>query len=150
MRGRRAWCVALLFPLAACAPKKAPPPVMERAGPVIRGEVLGGNTRALSLPCRGEATEVVLHMASPRWPAETTDGLREGEVMVRFRVAADGGFVEPQAVKATHPAFVRPALQAMEKSRFQVHEGVRDCVVGKEFALPIRFVLEYLEPGTTP
>ena len=61
------------------------------------------------------------------YPAALRNAGRGGSVIVRFIVGVDGRTYEARALTATHPAFIEPALRALEHLRFQ--PGEKDGVV---------------------
>lgn len=76
--------------------------------------------------------------APPLYPAELRSKKLEGVVTVIFVVDASGKVTNPRVAKSTHPAFERPALDAVKQWRFEpgVKAGQR---VGSKMRVEIRF-----------
>lgn len=76
--------------------------------------------------------------ASPLYPAEMRGKKLEGVVTVIFVVDESGKVINPRVAKSTHPAFERPALDAVKQWKFEpaVKAGQR---VGCKTRVTIRF-----------
>jgi len=59
-----------------------------------------------------------IFQASPQYPVELRRQKIEGTVNVVFYVDKDGKVTNPQVENSTHPAFERPALEAVRQWRF--------------------------------
>ncbi|MBI1851247.1 MAG: energy transducer TonB [Planctomycetes bacterium] len=76
--------------------------------------------------------------AAPLYPAEMRGKKVEGSVIVIFVVDSDGKVTSPRVEKSSHPAFEKPAVDAVKQWKFEpaVKAGQRvDCKV----RVPIRF-----------
>lgn len=80
----------------------------------------------------------VVFQAAPLYPRELRGKRMEGVVTVVFVVSAAGKVVSPGVVKSTHPAFEKPALEAVRQWKFDpaIKGGQR---VGCRMRCPIRF-----------
>lgn len=76
--------------------------------------------------------------AAPLYPAELRSKKLEGVVTVIFVVDASGKVTNPRVEKSSHPAFERPALDAVKQWKFEpgIQAGQR---VGCKMRVPIRF-----------
>lgn len=81
------------------------------------------------------------YQAQPSWPAELRGRRIEAVVTVLFVVDASGKVQEPRVEKSTHPAFEKPALDAVRQWKFEpaVKGGRR---VACKVRVPIRFPRE--------
>jgi protein TonB len=79
-----------------------------------------------------------LFQAAPLYPAEMRNKRIEGVVTVIFVVDASGKVIQPRVEKSSHPAFERPALDAVKQWKFEpgLKGGQR---VGCKMRVPIRF-----------
>jgi protein TonB len=80
----------------------------------------------------------VVFQSMPLFPASMRGKKIEGVVTVRFVVDAAGGVTDPAVERSTHPAFERPALDAVRQWKFEpaVKGGQR---VPCKMKIPIRF-----------
>lgn len=76
--------------------------------------------------------------SAPMYPAELRDKKVEGSVIVIFVVDASGKVLDPRVEKSDHPAFDKPALDAVRQWKFEpaVKGGKR---VPCKMRLPMRF-----------
>lgn len=76
--------------------------------------------------------------SAPPYPAELREKKLEGVVTIIFVVDSTGKVVEPRVEKSTHPAFDKPALEAVKHWKFEpaVRAGQR---VACRMRVPIRF-----------
>ncbi len=79
-----------------------------------------------------------IFQATPLYPAELRSKKLEGAVTVIFVVDASGKVTNPRVEKSTHPAFDRPALDAVKQWKFEpgLKSGQR---VGCKMRVGIRF-----------
>lgn len=79
-----------------------------------------------------------IFQAAPLYPSELRAKKLEGVVTLIFVVDASGKVSNPRVEKSTHPAFDRPALDALRRWKFEpaVKGGQR---VGCKMRVPIRF-----------
>ncbi len=79
-----------------------------------------------------------IFQASPLYPSELRGKKLEGVVTLIFVVDASGRVTNPKVEKSTHPAFEKPALEALKQWKFEaaVKGGQR---VGCKMRVPIRF-----------
>jgi protein TonB len=79
-----------------------------------------------------------IFQATPPYPAELRGKKIEGVVSVVFVVDATGKVLDPKVEKSTHPAFNKPALDAVRKWKFEpgIKAGQR---VPRRVRVPIRF-----------
>jgi protein TonB len=79
-----------------------------------------------------------VYQASPLYPGEMRGKKVEGVVTLLFVVDASGKVTNPRVEKSTHPAFEKPALDAVKQWKFEaaVKGGQR---VGCKMRLPMRF-----------
>ena len=79
-----------------------------------------------------------IFQSSPLYPSEMRGKKVEGVVTVIFVVDASGKVTAPRVEKSTHPAFEKPALDAVKQWKFEpaVKGGQR---VGCKMRVPIRF-----------
>ncbi len=79
-----------------------------------------------------------VYQASPLYPGEMRGKKVEGCVTLLFVVDASGKVSNPRVEKSTHPAFEKPALDAVKQWKFEpaVKGGQR---VGCKMRLPMRF-----------
>ncbi len=66
-----------------------------------------------------DQTPRVVYQPSPEYPADMKRKKMQGTVHILFLVDAAGSVQNPIVQKSTHPAFERPALQAVRKWRFE-------------------------------
>lgn len=66
-----------------------------------------------------DQTPRVVYQPSPEYPADMKRKKMQGTVHILFLVDAGGSVQNPTVQKSTHPAFERPALQAVRKWRFE-------------------------------
>jgi protein TonB len=80
----------------------------------------------------------VIFQVQPPYPPEMRGKKVEGTVTVIFVVDATGKVTSPKVVKSSHPAFERPALDAVRQWKFEpgLRAGQR---VGSRMRIPIRF-----------
>lgn len=111
------------------------------------GGRIGGTARAGSLDEKLEGAFSMAEIdqkpratfqAAPSYPAEMRGKKVEGVVTVIFVVDASGKVANPRVEKSSHPAFDRPALEAVRQWRFEagLKGGER---VGCRMRVPIRF-----------
>ncbi len=76
--------------------------------------------------------------SAPGYPSELRSSKIEGVVAVIFIVDASGRVTNPRVEKSSHPAFERPALDAVKQWKFEpaIKGGER---VGCRMRVPIRF-----------
>jgi protein TonB len=76
--------------------------------------------------------------SAPPYPAELRDKKLEGVVTIIFLVDSSGRVAEPRVEKSTHPAFDKPALEAVRHWKFEpaIRAGQR---VACKMRVPIRF-----------
>lgn len=79
-----------------------------------------------------------IFQTAPAYPADVRDKKLEGSVTVIFVVDATGKAVDPRVERSNHPAFDKPALDAVRQWRFEpaVKAGQR---VACKMRVPIRF-----------
>lgn len=79
-----------------------------------------------------------VYQAAPLYPSEMRGKKTEGCVTLLFVVDASGKVTNPRVEKSTHPAFEKPALEAVKQWKFEpaVKGGQR---VGCKMRLPMRF-----------
>jgi protein TonB len=79
-----------------------------------------------------------IFQGAPLYPADMRNKKVEGVVTVIFVVDAAGRVTNPRVEKSTHPAFERPALDAVKQWKFEpgLKGGQR---VGCKMRVPIRF-----------
>ena len=79
-----------------------------------------------------------IFQATPQYPVELRKQKVEGTVNVVFYVDKDGKVTNPQVENSTHPAFERPALEAVRQWRFDpgTRKGEK---VGFKMRVPISF-----------
>jgi protein TonB len=79
-----------------------------------------------------------IFQSAPLYPADMRNKKVEGIVTVIFVVDAAGKVTSPRVEKSTHPAFERPALDAVKQWKFEpgLKGGQR---VGCKMRVPIRF-----------
>lgn len=79
-----------------------------------------------------------IFQAPPAYPAELRGKKVEGVVQVFFIIDAQGRVVDPRVEKSPHPAFTKPALDAIKKWRFEpaMRGGQK---VASKMKVPIRF-----------
>lgn len=79
-----------------------------------------------------------IFQAAPLYPSEMRGKKIEGVVTVIFVVDASGKVTGPRVEKSTHPAFEKPAMDAVKQWKFEpaVKGGQR---VGCKMRVPIRF-----------
>jgi len=79
-----------------------------------------------------------VYQAAPLYPNEMRGKKIEGVVTLLFVVDASGKVSNPRVEKSTHPAFEKPALDALKQWKFEpaVKGGQR---VGCKMRLPMRF-----------
>jgi protein TonB len=79
-----------------------------------------------------------IYQAAPLYPADMRSKKLEGVVTVIFVVEPSGKVSSPRVEKSTHPAFERPALDAVKQWKFEpgLKGGQR---VGCKMRVPIRF-----------
>jgi protein TonB len=79
-----------------------------------------------------------VYQAAPLYPNEMRGKKVEGVVTLLFVVDASGKVSNPRVEKSTHPAFEKPALDALKQWKFEpaVKGGQR---VGCKMRLPMRF-----------
>ncbi len=79
-----------------------------------------------------------VYQAAPLYPSEMRGKKVEGCVTLLFVVDATGKVSNPRVEKSTHPAFEKPALEAVRQWKFEpaVKGGQR---VGCKMRLPMRF-----------
>jgi len=79
-----------------------------------------------------------VYQAAPLYPGEMRGKKTEGCVTLVFIVDATGKVSQPRVEKSTHPAFEKPALEAVKQWKFEpaVKAGQR---VGCKMRLPMRF-----------
>ena len=79
-----------------------------------------------------------IFQAAPLYPSEMRNKKVEGVVTLIFVVDAAGKVTNPRVEKSTHPAFERPALDAVKQWKFEpgLKGGQR---VGCKMRVPIRF-----------
>ena len=81
---------------------------------------------------------VPVRMVPPRYPVEMRQEGTGGIVTVKCTIDEKGNVVEPTVEKATHEAFVQPALDALKKWKFK--PARRDgAVVSMRVSIPIQF-----------
>lgn len=56
---------------------------------------------------------------APQYPAELRRQKLEGNVLVKFIVTAEGKVEKPKVLESDHPAFVKPALEALRRWQFE-------------------------------
>jgi TonB family protein len=79
-----------------------------------------------------------IFQASPQYPLELRKQKVEGSVQVVFYVDKEGRVSNPQVERSTHPAFERPALEAVRQWRFEA--GTRNGQkVSFKMRIPIAF-----------
>ncbi|HZL99826.1 MAG TPA: energy transducer TonB [Planctomycetota bacterium] len=80
----------------------------------------------------------VIFRAAPQFPSEMRGKKIEGQVTVIFVVDASGKVTEPRVEKSNHPAFEKPALEAVRQWKFEpgVKSGER---VPCKMRVPFRF-----------
>lgn len=81
-----------------------------------------------------------IFQTAPVYPFELRQKKVEGTVYMLFVVDQDGRVVNPKVEKSTHPAFERPALEAVRQWKFDpaVRGGEK---VSSKVRVPIRFAL---------
>lgn len=81
-----------------------------------------------------------IFQAAPVYPFELRQKKVEGTVYMLFIVDKDGRVVNPRVEKSDHPAFERPALEAVRQWKFEpaVRGGEK---VASKMRIPIRFAL---------
>lgn len=74
----------------------------------------------------------------PAYPAELRGKRIEGVVQIYFIIDAQGRVVDPRIEQTPHPAFIKPALDAVKKWRFEpaMRGGKK---VASKMKVPIRF-----------
>lgn len=72
----------------------------------------------------------VMYQPAPQYPPELRRKKAEGTVYVIFMVNEQGRVVEPRVQKSSHPAFEKPALEAVRKWKFDP---------GRRGGKPVRF-----------
>lgn len=79
-----------------------------------------------------------IFQAPPAYPVELRGKKVEGVVHVFFIIDAQGRVVDPRVEKSPHPAFTKPALDAIKKWRFEpaMRGGQK---VASKMKVPIRF-----------
>ena len=80
----------------------------------------------------------LIYQSAPLFPSEMRGKKLDGSVTVTFLVDSSGKVANPKALRSTHPAFEKPALDAVQQWRFEpaVKGGQR---VGCKMRIPIRF-----------
>lgn len=137
--------------------EEAPPLVLNQLELALNpgfGEAIGGDF-AIRLPgakgAAGEEADAIFSMTeldqkpriiyqpAPDYPAELRRKKIQGTVNVLFTVDRGGRTTDPVVQKSTHPAFERPALQAVKRWRFE--PGTRNGKpVQFKMRVPITFV----------
>lgn len=79
-----------------------------------------------------------IFQTAPAYPSEVRDKKLEGSVTVIFVVDASGKTIDPRVERSNHPAFEKPALDAVRQWKFEpaVKAGQR---VACKMRVPIRF-----------
>lgn len=94
-----------------------------------------------SLPARGDdaiESPVPVRMVPPKFPVEMRREGAGGVVTITCTIDEKGNVTEPVADKATHNAFIPPALEAIRKWKFKPAKkgGV---AIALKVSIPIQF-----------
>ena len=85
-----------------------------------------------------DQTPRAIYQAAPLYPAELRSKKLEGVVTVIFVVDASGKVTNPRVQKSSHPAFDRPALDAVKQWKFE--PGLKaGKAVGSKMRVDLRF-----------
>jgi TonB family protein len=84
----------------------------------VAGDGDGGLDDILSVAELDQRPRPILQ-AAPQYPLELRKNKVEGTVQVVFYVDKDGRVLNPQVERSSHPAFERPALEAVRQWRFE-------------------------------
>lgn len=103
----------------------------------VAGDGDGGLDDILSVAELDQRPRPILQ-AAPQYPLELRKSKVEGSVQVVFYVDKDGRVLNPQVERSSHPAFERPALEAVRQWRFEAgtRSGQR---VNFKMRVPISF-----------
>jgi len=85
-----------------------------------------------------DQTPRVVYQPAPEYPADMKRKKMQGTVHILFLVDAGGAVQNPIVQKSTHPAFDRPALQAIRKWRFEAGKRNGQAVQFK-MKVPVTF-----------
>jgi TonB family protein len=109
-----------------------------RIGGTGRADVLGGKLEEAFSLAEIDQKPRPLFQSAPVYPGEMRGKKLEGIVTVIFVVDASGKVSTPRVETSSHPAFERPALDAIKQWKFEpaVKGGQR---VGCKMRVPIRF-----------
>lgn len=82
------------------------------------GTLAAGMEQAFSLNELDQKPRPIVEPA-PMYPAELRGRKVDGQVTVVFQVDSSGRVVDPRIEKTSHPAFAKPALQAVRQWKFE-------------------------------
>lgn len=96
---------------------------------VLGGRAKGQSDEIFSMADLDQKPRVV-YQPAPQYPSELKGKNLQGTVHIIFIVDKNGRVQEPKVQKSSHPAFEKPAVQALAKWRFEP---------GKSGGKPVRF-----------